>query len=98
MAHTHSVKDDDNYFVINKDTMIISTESTSKTLMQHDHNSECYTFEIPRYVESHDMMECTNIEIHYIGINSNTRETNTGIYECNDLSIIKNEDGTDSDK
>lgn len=66
MAHKHSVYDTDPHFAIDPITRAITNQSTTKTqLMQYDHNSERFTFEIPRLVDGHDMKLCDKIEIHY---------------------------------
>ena len=52
MAHQHGVYDTDKHFVIDSNTRKIENQSKSKiTLIQNDHDSERFTFEIPRYVE-----------------------------------------------
>ena len=48
MAHIHSVYDNDTHFKIDPATRQISNESGKVVLMQNDHNSERFTFEIPR--------------------------------------------------
>ena len=65
MSHPHNITDSDNKFVINPITRTITNESAKLVLVQHDHNSERYTFEVPRYVEDHDMGESTRIEVHF---------------------------------
>lgn len=68
MAHTHAVIDSDNHFIINPVTREITNNSKKVKLMQGDHASEIFTFEIPRYVDGHDMSLCNKIAIHYINI------------------------------
>lgn len=68
MPHTHSVVDDDLHFVINPSTREITNESKKIKLMQGDHASEIFTFEIPRYIEGHDMSLCNKIAVHYINV------------------------------
>lgn len=55
--------------------------------MQFDHNSEVFTFELPRYIEGHDMMECNRVEVHYLNIDSMTKQENEGIYLVDDLKV-----------
>lgn len=71
MAHTHAVIDSDNHFIINPVTREITNNSKKVKLMQGDHASEIFTFEIPRYVDGHDMSLCNKIAIHYINIGQN---------------------------
>lgn len=88
MAHKHSVYDTDTHFSINPTTRALKNEASSKTcVIQHDHNSERFTFEIPRTVENHDMSLCNVVQVHYININPQTKEQKTGVYEVDDLQI-----------
>lgn len=88
MSHTHGVHDTDARFVINPVTRQIKNESSKKTtLIQYDHNSERFTFEVPRYIEGHDMSVCNNVEVHYLNIDSHTKEESRGVYTSDDLQI-----------
>lgn len=56
MSHNHPILDNDPHFKIDKETRMIKDQSqTASILMQGDHNSERYTFEMPRYIDGHDM-------------------------------------------
>ena len=87
MAHTHSVIDDDLRFIIDPSTREIGNGSQKVKLMQYDHNSERFTFEIPRFVEGHDMSLCNSIRVNYININKSTGEQNPGVYEVSDTKV-----------
>lgn len=87
MAHSHAVIDDDLYFTIDPSTREINNESQKIKLMQYDHNSEQFTFELPRFVEGHDMSLCNSIRVNYINIHRLTREQNTGVYEVSDIQV-----------
>lgn len=87
MAHKHSVYDSDNHFSIDPMTRNITNTGSKVIIAQYDHNSERFTFEIPRYVEEHDMSLCNRVEIHYINVDASTREQATGVYEIEDLQI-----------
>ena len=88
MSHIHNVYDSDNKFTIDVISRAIKNNSTSKTIvMQFDHNSEVFTFELPRYIEGHDMMECNRVEVHYLNIDSMTKQENEGIYLVDDLKV-----------
>ena len=87
MAHTHSVIDDDLRFIIDPSTREIGNGSQKVKLMQYDHNSEQFTFEIPRFVEGHDMSLCNSIRVNYININKSTREQHPGVYEVSDIKV-----------
>ena len=87
MAHTHSVIDDDLRFIIDPSTREIGNGSQKVKLMQYDHNSEQFTFEISRFVEGHDMSLCNSIRVNYININKSTREQHPGVYEVSDIKV-----------
>ncbi len=88
MSHIHSVSDSDARFIINPITRQIKNESSRKTtLIQYDHNSERFTFELPRYVEGHDMSLCTKVEVHYFNIDPKTKEERSGLYTADDFRI-----------
>lgn len=91
--HKEVVNDTDSYFSINAITRSVVCEQQKKTiLMQGDHNSERFTFELPRYIEDHDMELCNKVEIHYINVNGSTRESNPGVYAVEDYQITENGD------
>lgn len=89
MAHTHTVIDDDKHFIINPDTRTITFASeTLPKLIQFDHNSERFTFEIPPEIDGHDMTLCNKVQVHFININKdNPEEFNPSIYEAKDLGL-----------
>ena len=88
LSHIHDVYDSDNKFAIDGISRAIKNNSTSKTIvMQFDHNSEVFTFELPRYIEGHDMTKCNRVEVHYLNIDTITKQENEGIYLVNDLTI-----------
>ena len=88
MAHKHSVYDTDPHFAIDPITRAITNLSTTKTqLMQYDHNSERFTFEIPRLVDGHDMTQCDKIEIHYINVDAATKESKADVYPVDDKQL-----------
>lgn len=82
MPHRNKIIDSDAHFVVNSITRQIENKTPSKiTLMQNDHNSERFTFTLPRYIEGHDMLEVSKAEVHYL--NGET----AGIYEMKDVAI-----------
>lgn len=93
MAHKHSVYDTDNHFEIDGVTRAVKNASQTKTmLVQHDHNSERFTFELPRHIDGHDMSQCNRVQIHYINIDSKTAKTEEplvqkGVYPVEDLQV-----------
>lgn len=92
MAHEHSIYDSDLHFKIDPVTREIKNESEKVVLMQHDHNSERFTFEIPKEVDGHDMSLCNVCQIHYLNIEASTKVQYEGIYEVDDLQISPDSD------
>ena len=92
MAHAHIVSDSDNHFVIDPISRQLNNNSKKTILMKTDHNSEQFTFELPRMVEGHDMSLSNKVEVHYINISSKTREQSTGIYNVADFGADAEDD------
>lgn len=93
MAHYHEVIDADKHFKIDPISRNLENESGKLVLMQNDHNSERFTFEIPRYVEGHDMSLCNVVQIHYNNIDTSKRYQNSDIYVVSDLKVVPGEEG-----
>lgn len=93
MQHIHSVVDTDTRFIINPITRQIRNETSRKTsLMQNDHNSERFTFELPRYIENHDMSHCNKVEVHYLNSSAKDKEAfNKGLYTVTDLKVSEDD-------
>ena len=88
MAHLHSIYDSDLHFVIDPVTRVITNQSANKNaVIQFDHNSERFTFELPRYIEEHDMLGCNRVEVHYVNIDSKTGTQVGGVYDVRDLQV-----------
>lgn len=88
MAHIHAVTDGDRRFVIDPITRAIKDESGKKnTLIQYDHNCERLTFELPRYIEGHDMSTCNKVAVHFFNIDAKTNRQKSGNPELTDLHI-----------
>ena len=85
-SDTTGIVDGDPHFIIDTVSRKIINNSGKDTLVQFDHNSERLTFELPRYVEGHDMSNCNKITISYLNV------AVTGLYEVNDLTV-KDMDG-----
>ena len=93
MAHLHSIYDSDLHFVIDPDTRVITNQMENKnSVIQFDHNSERFTFELPRYIEEHDMLSCNRVEVHYLNIESKTGNQREGVYEVQDLQVSPHDD------
>lgn len=93
--HQHLVNDTDVCFKIDTITRNISSVSGKSALIQGDHNSERFTFELSsRNIEDHDMSLCNVVQIHYINIDSESKEKNIGVYEVDDLKISEDDENT----
>lgn len=89
-----NVIDTDARFVIDPVSGEITNQSLKETIARGSHNSEVFTFEIPRNI-GHDPVECNLIEIHYLNINArNKTETSEGIYKVNDIHEEDDETAT----
>lgn len=89
MALIHQVYDTDAHFKIDPITRAIKNSSTGKNvLIQYDHNSERFTFELPKLIDGHDMSKCNQVEVHYINIDSTDKTKRTeGFFPVKDLQI-----------
>lgn len=91
MAHEHPVLDTDRKFVIDPYSRVITNATETKLhLVQYDHNSERLTFEIPRYVEEHDMSLCNRVEVHYLNTGPSGR--NSDVYIVEDMAVSDEDD------
>ena len=95
MQHSHMIIDKDNHFIIDPVTRKIQPETHEKNkLVEGDHNSEKYTFEIPKSIEGHDMSQCNVVQIHYLNISSDKSKRVEDIYEVDDLGILEDKPNT----
>lgn len=94
MDHEHNIVDHDTHFKIDPISRKIEPTVPDKVeLIQRDHNSERFTFELPRYIEGHDMSLCTNVQVHYNNIRKDRKAESRDVYESTDLAVISaNED------
>ena len=94
MAHLHPVYDDDPHFIIDPDLREIIYDSESELiLIQGDHNSERFTFELPRYIDNHDMSLCNKVRVHYINLNSDNPDVREqGVYEVDDIQVCPDDE------
>lgn len=94
MAHKHSVYDSDAHFIIDPITRVAKKDPNHKAMViQFDHNSERFTFEVPRYIEGHDMSTCNKVEVHYLNYEPKTKQEIKGVYTSDDLQISPDDDG-----
>lgn len=93
MSHEHLIIDDDARFRVNPDTKaLVDSEPGKRTIVQYDHNSERYTFEIPRTIEGHDMSLCNVVELHFTNIDKKTQEEKDGFFPVTDLHVSAEDD------
>lgn len=93
MALIHGVYDTDTHFSIDPVTRAIKNETCPKTsIIQFDHNSERFTFELPRVIEGHDMSLCNVVQVHYVNTDAQTKAQSLGVYEVEDLQISPDDD------
>ena len=89
LTHEHDVFDKDRTFLIDVESRTIKNQSKKQILVKTDHNSEIFTFEMPRYIEGHDMTLCNVNEVHYInlGANDDKGKVSKGLYQIEDLQV-----------
>lgn len=93
MSHSHELVDGDLRFTIDPFTREISPKNHVKTkLMQGDHNSEIFTFEMPQFVEGHDMSQCNEIQVHYVNSGKPRRGEPDDYIGIDHITDIKTED------
>lgn len=87
MTHSHNIVDSGSHFVIDPLLRTITSVAEEVVLVEGDHNSERYTFEIPRMVEGHDMSLSDRIEIHYDNIAKNKKDVVEGLCIANGITV-----------
>lgn len=92
MEHKHSVLDKDTHFIIDPVTRAITTTSEKLHVMQFDHNSERLTFEMPRYIEGHDMSVCNQVEAHFLNIDGKTKDQISGHRVLEDFRVSEEDE------
>lgn len=92
--HGDLVQDTGGFFVINAVTRAITSSTRGEvTIGQFDHNSERFTFKLPRYIDGHDMSDCNKVEVHYINIGIGGLTKNKGMYEVLDIHVDPDDEG-----
>lgn len=95
MGHSHEVIDTDVRFHIDPYTRSFTdTTPAKKTIVQYDHNSERYTFDMPRYIEGHDIMLCNVVEVIFTNVDKSTKEQNDGPEPIADLHVSSEDEDT----
>lgn len=87
MNRIHNIIDSDQHFLIDISSRSIKSNLQSKVkLAVGDHNSQRFTFEMPRFIDGHDMSESEYIRIHYLNVGNNG-DTYKGLYEVDDVRV-----------
>lgn len=87
MAHIHNVFDTEPRYAIDPVKRTIShLTKDEEVVVQGDHNSERFAFEIPRFIDGHDMLLCNKVRVHYINIGG-SNERKADVYEVDDMQI-----------
>ena len=95
MTHNSKIKDTETHFIIDPETRAITnTSAGNNIIVQYDHNSERFTFEIPKIVDGHDMSESTEVRIHYRNASSANLSKTNGVYIPDDLSVAEGDENT----
>lgn len=93
MEHIHPVIDSDTHFKIDGVTRSVKNVSDTKSmLVQYDHNSERFTFDVPRLVDEHDLSLCNLVRVHYSNIDKVKRTENKGVVDITDSLAVCTED------
>ena len=88
MFSIDQIKDTESHFIIDPFTRTITNESfANNTIVQYDHNSERFTFVMPRYVDGFDMSTCGEVRVNYRNSASTGASKTSGIYICDDLAV-----------
>lgn len=99
MPHIHVVQDADKHFIIDPCTgELVNYTPEKRNVRQFAHNSERLTFELPRFIEGHDMSTCNAVEVHFINVDAVTGAKNPGLYPVKDLALAANNDGEETVK
>lgn len=84
----HIITDSDTRFVLDPITRKLTTVSLKKVMAQGDHRSEVITFELPRYIEGHDMSLCTSAQVHFTNTEGKQpKRTCSDVWEASDLTL-----------
>jgi hypothetical protein len=87
---SHNVIDSDITFIVDPFTRAITSENPQKyVIMRGDHNSERFTFKIPRYIEGHDMYLCNHVAVPYLNFEGKKKGQiyATGVYLSTDIHV-----------
>ena len=76
------------YFSVNTAEKVVVKQSEWKiTVAQYEQDATCLVFDMPRYIDGHDMLACNAKEVHYT-----TQNGGLGVYEIVDAALKKGSD------
>lgn len=76
----HNIVDTDTHFIIDSSTRLVKNETETKSmLVQYDHNSEKFTFRVPRKIDEHDLTNCNVVRVHFINLDKSKRPAYEGV-------------------
>lgn len=88
MAHIHNVYDTDIHYKIDGVLRTITNVSEVKRyLVQGDHNSERFTFELPRHIDGHDMSTCNVVQVRFLNLDKTEKYRVEDAYNVDDLQV-----------
>lgn len=93
MAHMHGVRDDDPVFSIDTDSRVIMyPDENTPMLIQNDHNSERFTFEVQHEIDGHPVESCNRIRVHFINVSAaNQNEFSASMYKVDDATTSEDD-------
>lgn len=95
MEHLHAMRDTDKHFIIDAATMVITNANEAKNkLRQGEHDSEIFTFELPKTIEGHDMSLCDHVRVHYINISSNKSDESKDVFKDTKMHVSEDDPST----
>ena len=92
MAHIHEITDSDLRFIVDARSRQVTAQGDKLKLIQSDHNSERLTFEMPRFVEGHDMLGCSKVEVHFVNIAADKKSLSADVYPVDDVKVCPDSD------
>lgn len=94
IEHEHEVEAKEVTFEIDPETRTISNVTGEIVkLVQGDHKSTRFVFNMPRYINGHDMMLCNMVYIPYINAepDGRTQKFRKGVFTAKDMQLVDND-------
>ena len=87
MACLHEMRDMDSHYIISPENnmAITNANSVKNSLNLGDHDSEIFTFEVPKHIDGHDMSLCNVVRVHYINTSTDKTEVSKDAYRIKDM-------------